>query len=472
MSNPATLADLRSEHDRLDAELKDLIAKNGGIDNFETWPAGPALRAENLLRALDRLDDGILKREAEQAQRSQQLDEVRRAAALPGGRESMTPEWATGAATSTSHGDDLRSRAARLLDASHRSGSLDDAVAEIVERSLSKPGQSGADFAAWVQASADPNYLTAFAKRMADPLSGHLNWTSEEAEAHRNADVYARTALTLSGASAMLPLALDPSIALTNTGSTGGIRSVCRHETIAAASWNGVTSAGATAEWKTEGSEAADGTPAVAAKNIPVYLLDVDAVVSYEISMDGVNFATELGKVLFDAAAVAVDAALATGSGSGAPTGIITAITGSSQQVLTAGTFASANVTALQNALPARFQPNAKFVTSLPVRNAVNSFETTNGALRFPETANGRLLNRDLVEDSNLATDMTTSGSKFAVYGDWNEFLMVTRTGASIEVLPGYGANGRPTAQKHYFMTLRVGANALVPNGFRYLQKS
>ena len=61
--------------------------------------------------------------------------------------------------------------------------------------------------------------------------------------------------------------------------------------------------------------------------------------------------------------------------------------------------------------------------------------------------ANGRLLNRDFVEDSNLATDMTTSGSRFAVVGDWSQFLQVTRTGASIEVLPGYGANGRPSVR-------------------------
>ena len=98
---------------------------------------------------------------------------------------------------------------------------------------------------------------------------------------------------------------------------------------------------------------------------MPVYLLDVDAIVSYEIEMDGLNFASELSKVLYDAAAVAVDAALATGSGSGAPTGIMTALTGS-QDVVTAGTLASANVTALQNALPARFQPNAKFVACAP----------------------------------------------------------------------------------------------------------
>jgi|tagenome__1003787_1003787.scaffolds.fasta_scaffold20963170_3 HK97 family phage major capsid protein len=186
---------------------------------------------------------------------------------------------------------------------------------------------------------------------MADPISGHLNWTTAEADAHRAASEYARTSLSLSGAASMLPLALDPSIALTNTGSTGGIRGVCRHETIATNAWNGVTSAGATTEWKVETAQAADGTPAVAAKNIPVYLLDVDAVVSYEIEMDGLNFASELSKVLFDAAAVAVDAALATGSGSGAPTGIITALTGSSD-VLTAGTFASANVVSLQNVLP------------------------------------------------------------------------------------------------------------------------
>jgi predicted phage gp36 major capsid-like protein len=112
-------------------------------------------------------------------------------------------------------------------------------------------------------------------------------------------------------------------------------------------------------------------------------------------------------------------------------------------------------------------------VAPLAVINTIGQFTTTNGSLVYPEVKQDQLLRRGLVEDSNVSADMTTSGSKFAIYGDWSQFLMVSRTGASIEILPAYGSSGRrPTAQHHYFLTLRVGSDALVPNGFRYLQKS
>lgn len=460
--NPVQLAaELVEERKRLDAEMNELASRNGGLDAMETWPEGQVVRYENLGRAHDRVSDGILKYQAERADK---VEAGRAAMGDPRNREA-------GAFDQVRTVKDEFSAARSFVETAHSRHGLSDGVAEHIERSLTEPGQRAIDMSKWVEAAGSPDYLTAFAKRLADPVSGHLNWTTAEADAHRAADVYARTSLSLSGAAAMLPLTLDPTIGLTNSGSIGGIRSACRKEVTASNAWNGVTSAGATAEWKVENAQAADGTPTLAGKNIPVYLLDVDAVVSYEIDMDGLNFATEMSKVLFDAAAVAVDAALATGSGSGAPTGIVTALTGSSE-VLTAGAFASANVVSLQNALPARFQPNAKFVAPLAVRNTIGSFETTNGALRFPSVDDGRLLNRDLVEDSNLSADMTTSGSRFAVYGDWNQYLMVSRTGASIEILPNYGANGRPTASKHYFLTLRVGADALVTNGFRYLRKS
>jgi predicted phage gp36 major capsid-like protein len=436
----------------------------------DAWPEGHVERVSNIERGLTRLSDEIESLES----RSERVEAVAQAwADSPSNLEAGVAGTGIEApAPAPRTGNESRDRAARsYVDTAHRHYGLSDDVADFIERSLTEQGRRAADMAAWVEAAGNPAYLTGFSKRLGDPVSGHLTWTAAEAEAYRGADLYARTALSLTGASSMLPLVLDPTIALSGTGSTGGIRTVCRHEVTVSNAWNGVTSLGATSEWHSENLQAADGTPAISGKNIPVWLLDIDAVVSYEIEMDGLNFASELSKVLFDAAEVAVDAALATGSGSNAPTGIMTALTGT-QDVVTAGAFASANVVALQNAVPPRFQPRAKFVAPLPVRNQIGSFETTAGSLRFPETSNGRLLNRDLVEDSNLSADMATSGSRFAVYGDWSQYLMVTRVGASIQVLPNFGANGRPTASKHYFLVLRVGADALVPNAFRVMKKS
>lgn len=471
MSNTFTaVRTAEAEVNRLFAARDEFYAQHGHVDDrgaieldYDALTAGQRQRYDSigsaLSQALNALDAAKDDQSTDLANRAEKVERVRQASMNPNNLTRATPDR------------DNKLPAARQLDDAHRRG-LPDHAAETVERMLNhESGQRREAAAEWVDVAASSEYLNAFAKRLSDPVGGHLTWTPAEGEAWRRADTYARTALSLSGASAMLPLALDPAILLTNSGSVGGIRSLARTETVATNAWNGVTSAGATAEWKTEGSQAADGTPAVAGKQVPVFMLDIDAIVSYEVAQDALNLAGQLGQVLADAAAVKIDAALATGAGSTEPTGIITALTGSSE-VLTAGAFGAANVVALQNALPARFQPNAAFVGSLPVRNTIGSFETTNGALRFPELANGNLLARRFVEDSNISSDSSTSGSKFLTYGDWNQFLIVNHVGSSMEVLPGYGANQRPTAQKHYFLTMRIGADALIPGAFRYLKKS
>jgi HK97 family phage major capsid protein len=89
------------------------------------------------------------------------------------------------------------------------------------------------------------------------------------------------------------------------------------------------------------------------------------------------------------------------------------------------------------------------------VINATSAFETTAGDLRFPEVAQGRLLRRPLVECS----DMTTESAKFLPYGDIRQaFLIADRVGTQVEILPGFGANQRPSAQRHVFMTFRTGS--------------
>ena len=58
---------------------------------------------------------------------------------------------------------------------------------------------------------------------------------------------------------------------LTSSGSVNPLRQISRNVTIAGESWNGVTSAGVTAEWTAEAAEVADASPTLASPNIPVY---------------------------------------------------------------------------------------------------------------------------------------------------------------------------------------------------------
>lgn len=71
---------------------------------------------------------------------------------------------------------------------------------------------------------------------------------------------------------------------------------------IATDSWNGVTSAGVTAEWTAEAAEMADASPTLASPAIPVYKGDAFVGFSFEVEGDAVGFMSEFGKLLLDGA--------------------------------------------------------------------------------------------------------------------------------------------------------------------------
>jgi HK97 family phage major capsid protein len=275
----------------------------------------------------------------------------------------------------------------------------------------------------------------------------------------------------------MVPFHLDPAILLSSAGQINPIRQISRVVTTASDSWNGVSSAGATSEWLAEATEAADGSPVLAQPNIPIHKFATDVPFSYEVGMDGANFLQELQMVMVDSVDVLQGLSFVSGSGTGQPTGIITALDGGASEVAaaTVDVFAVADILALQNALPARFSARAQWAAQISTINEASSFETTNGALRFPEIADGRLLRKPLHEASQMDAfadvdiTETDSNNHILVYGDWTNYVIADRIGATFEVLPGYGANQRPSGERHAFLWGRVGADSIVDNAFRVL---
>ncbi len=70
-----------------------------------------------------------------------------------------------------------------------------------------------------------------------------------------------------------------------------------------------------------------------------------------------------------------------------------------------------------------------------------------------------------------MTSDMSTTDSRFLVYGDWRStFLIVDRIGSSIELVPHlFGANGRPTGQRGAYLWMRTGRAVLIPDAARAL---
>ncbi|WP_326646398.1 phage major capsid protein [Streptosporangium sp. NBC_01755] len=458
MSERRTPAVIRAEIEELRAQLAE-IDEAAGDDTIRGEDVARWNEIDDRISALTREYRTELRREslARDARRTGSIDRAQSAPRR--GTASRNHDLAMWRLDDLVNGNRLPARAAEVAQ-----GLLD--VGPKPERDLATR---------WVMATGDDAYVRAFAKLAADPSRGHLMWTPEEGAAYRAA-TEVRTALNLSGGSAMVPLVIDPAIMLTSAGSNNPLRQISRVVTTVSDSWNGVTSAGATAEWKTEGSQAADGTPALAPAPIPVFMGDVDVTYSYELGMDALDFTNQLRRVAQDAADQLMATAYTTGNGSTAPGGIVTALVGTASEINTTGSEAldDSDPFALQNALPARFSANASFMSHIATANAYRQMETTNGALQFPELRQTppMLLGKPWYENSNMdgaINAAATANNYVVVYGDFSQFVIVDRIGTTVEFLPDYGANGRPTGQRHLFMTFRTGSDAPVIEAFRLL---
>ena len=375
------------------------------------------------------------------------------------------------------HGGGAVDRARRVIEARHRDGALPDYAAERCTRLLLAEGQpqSRSLAAEWIDACGDPAYERAFYAYCANPERGHMTWDETERRAFARAERIRATALTEgtgAGSSPMVPVTLDPAIMIASAGSNNPLRRICRVVQTATNQWQGVSSSGATAEWKVEGAQAADGTPPLASVPINVYTGDVNAVYSYELGMDAMNFESELRRALEDALGLLQNTAYAVGTGSGQPFGVIPRGTAVTQSPT--GAFAPAHVYQLQNSMPARFSANAQWLGTMTVQNLLSQFSNASGNWNFPEIRQNppRLAGRPWNELSDMSADVSTTGSKYLAYLDPSQFVIVDRIGSQLQILPAYGANFRPTGQWNAFLWFRTGADAAVPSAVRVLVKA
>lgn len=383
----------------------------------------------------------------------------------------------------TRTGDDY-SDAQRTIDFAVRSGHLPDHAAEkatvLIEHG---PSEARGLAARWAATAGSESYRTAFAKLLADPERGHLLWSAEEADAYRQvAEVHAELsrAMSTTGSAGghMIPLSLDPAIMLTSDGSNNPLRQLARVVQTTSDSWTGVTSAGATSEWKAEAAQAADGSPTLGNPVIPMFFGDSFVPYSFELGMDGENFLQELAVVLRDSADDLMSIAYTTGGGTTDPQGIVTGLAGTASEINTTGTEAldASDPYALQNVLPARFSANAVFMSHIATANEYRQMVVANGGLTFPELRETppTLLGKPWHENSNMdgTINPAVTANNFAlIYGDIRKaFIIADRIGSTIEFVPHLvGANQRPTGQRGALLWFRTGSEVVVPEAARLL---
>jgi HK97 family phage major capsid protein len=456
----------RVSEDITNDELRSRIAELSGYDRLTRAQADELRMYEQVM-----------------AKRAQNREALMRAADNPAATERPRTTAPTADRTTAPPGaGGVRDRARRTLDGL-RSDVPDDGR-ERLTRAFERT-EAGSDggveldlLSRWLVATSDPAYARACGKLFRDPENGHREFEADELKAYQQAKVVQR-AMALAPDTAggfLVPTHLDPSIILTNVGVVDPIRELARVDLIASDTWNGVSSAGVTASWDAEAAEVSDDSPTLAQPSIPTFKGAAFVVASIEVAADG-NVGAQVGMLFADAKQRLEGDAFLKGTGSGQPTGVVTSLA-AGQKVATASAdvLVRDDVVKPANVLPPRWQPNAAYLANNATAIQVGGFETTAGALRYPEI-NGTpptLLRKPFREHSamNKAGDTATAGNdNVLLLGDFRNYLIADRVGLTVEFIPHifHTANNRPSGQRGWYAYWRTGGDTLVDDAFRLL---
>jgi predicted phage gp36 major capsid-like protein len=273
-------------------------------------------------------------------------------------------------------GSPQRDAALRQLESSVKGG-LPARSAEVVERLVETgPDHERSWTQRWVTDTGADLYKSAFAKLVAfGEARAGLEWSAGEREAFnrvaRLKQEQRAMSLTDSAGGFLTPFEIDFSVILTSAGSANPLVQISRVVSTVSDVWHGVASSGVVSSWDAEASEVSDDSTAFSEPAIPCFKSATLVPFSIEISQDAPTRLTELGRLMADSQLQLVNEALTVGSGTGSPTGIVTALTGGSSVVATTtnDVLVADDVYKLQSSLGPRWQANARWCFNLAVLN-------------------------------------------------------------------------------------------------------
>ena len=347
----------------------------------------------------------------------------------------------------------------------------------------------GRHFSRHIAVTTSPAYCSAYEKSLRD---AHPVFDADEGAAvnawHQIAyrPTAEERAAGLGGTMGLgVPVLIDPTI-LIQSQDQAEILAVCGRALITTDAWRGVSSGGATLQWKAEGAAVADAAVTLAQPVIPINSADGVFQASYELFADYPGLVDEVGNLFNAAYRDQVSNYTSVGSGTNVPTGLFTAMSNqttspSHVSVHSAGTLAAGDVRAVFAALPERYQLGSSWLMSPSMVQAV-------AALAGPSVSAGlaphdyvpasqgqpaRLLGRPVVVSSYAPSfaNVTSGQFNWLVCGDFSRYLVVNRVGTALEMIPNLPdqATGRPSGQRAYFYMVRWGAGVTDNLAFRIL---
>lgn len=346
---------------------------------------------------------------------------------------------------------------------------------ELIDTVDNRPG----DLAKRMIATGSKEYEAAFTKLMRHGSDAMC--TVEERQALIRANQHLGT--DAEGGFAV-PFQLDPTVILTSAGVINPLRELARVERIVGKEWQGVTSSGVSVVRGSETTTAPDTQFTLAQPTVRTNRVQGFVQFSMEIDLSWSALRSEITRMLVDAKA-REEESFTTGDGTtGVQPGGINGSLGAGQNVLTAAidTFAVADLYALEEALDARWEPNASLLAHKSVYNAVRQFDSSGGAnlwVRIGDGTPARLLDYPTYRSTALPTltsakagAANAADSTIMIFGDFSQFLIVDRIGMNVEMIPHVfdSANGnRPTGKRGVYAIWMNNSEVLVPDAFRRL---
>lgn len=347
-----------------------------------------------------------------------------------------------------------------------------EAATEIIERHDDEHGRLSQQ----VLITSTPAYLRAWSKLARNPLAANL--TPEESQAVTDVETFRAMSLTDSAGGYLVPFQLDPTVIITSAGSRNDIRQFARQVVATGDVWHGVSGGAVQWSWDAEAAEVSDDSPTLGQPAIPNYKAAGFVPISIEAFEDGPNVTNEVARLLAFGKDSLEAEAFITGTGIGQPTGLITALDGTSAETapLTPETFALADLYNIQGALPARHRANASWLANNLIYNKVRQFDTNGGAALWeflgadrPVNLLGRRVGEAEAMDGTINPAATADNFVLA-FGAFENFVITDRIGFKVEFLPHlFGANRRPTGQRGWYAYYRVGSDVVDPGAFKVL---
>jgi HK97 family phage major capsid protein len=283
-----------------------------------------------------------------------------------------------------------------------------------------------------------------------------------------------------------IPVLIDPSIIITSGAADVPLLRACRVENVTNNLWQGVSSAGMTWSYSTEGTEVSDNSPTLAQPSVRVHMPKGFLPYSIEVSQDYPGFASEFGRLIDSGYNDLLATKTMTGTGTNEPFGVFVALSNATSVVIptTDGSFGGADIFKAWNALPERFRTNAQWVMSVNVQSAIRQFaasQSSTSAYFSIDLTGGqfRINDRPVIITDYAPTGVggsvpgTTGLQNILAVADWQQsYLWVNRAGMSVEQVPMLWGNSNrfPTGQRGLFAWARNGGNVIVQRAGVLLQ--